>query len=390
MVIPVVLCVSAAAAVAQETPAALRARAVSLAYDLDHEQALVLLRRGVALAPDDPAAHRALASVLWLNILFQRGAVTVDHYLGAFSRSDLDLKKPPADVDAEFRGEIAKAIALAEKRVAERPKDAQAHYDLGAAVGLDATYIATVEGRMLAGFKAARRAYDEHERVLELDPSRKDAGLIVGTYRYIVSTLSLPMRMLAYVAGFGGGRELGLQMIEGAASTSSDNHEDALFALVLMYNREHRYDDALEALQELHRLHPRNRLVLLESGSTALRAGRYGQAEGLLSEGLAMLDRDSRPRIPGELALWRYKRGAARAGEGRFDAALEDLHASVASEAPAWILGRAHVEIGRVALRRGDTARAGEEADRAAALCQSGHDPACIDSAKALRKARGR
>ena len=41
-----------------------------------------------------------------------------------------------------------------------------------------------------------------------------------------------------------------------------------------MYNRERRYDAALGALQELRRLHPRNRLVLLEAGSTALRAGR--------------------------------------------------------------------------------------------------------------------
>lgn len=390
VVIPALLCASADRAAAQETPAALRARGISLAYDLDHDQALALLRRGVALAPDDPAAHRALANVLWLNILFQRGAVTVDHYLGSFSRSDLDLKKPRADVDAEFRSEIAKAIALAQKRVAAKPNDAQAHYDLGAAVGLDASYVATVDGRLLAGFKAARRAYDEHERVLELDPSRKDAGLIVGTYRYVVSTLSLPLRMVAYVAGFGGGRERGIHMIEEAAAASSDNHEEALFALVLMYNREQRYDDALRALQELRRLHPRNRLVLLESGSTALRAKRYGQAEGLLSEGLAMLDRDSRPRIPGEMALWRYKRGAARAGEGRVDAALEDLRASVASDAPAWILGRAHVEIGRLALRRGDTGRAADEADKAATLCESGRDPACVRDARKLRESRGR
>jgi hypothetical protein len=45
--------------------------------------------------------------------------------------------------------------------------------------------------------------------VLSLDPSRKDAGLVVGTYRYVVSTLSLPVRMVAYVAGFGGGRDRG-------------------------------------------------------------------------------------------------------------------------------------------------------------------------------------
>jgi hypothetical protein len=75
---------------------------------------------------------------------------------------------------------------------------------------------------MFAGFKAARRAYDEHETVLELDPSRKDAGLIVGTYRYIVSTLSLPMRMMAYVAGFGGGRERGIQTLRETAAAGRD------------------------------------------------------------------------------------------------------------------------------------------------------------------------
>ena len=70
---------------------------------------------------------------------------------------------------------------------------------------------------MFAGFKAARRAYDEHEQVLQLDPARKDAELVVGTYRYVVSTLSLPLRMMAYVAGFGGGRERGIQALTEAS-----------------------------------------------------------------------------------------------------------------------------------------------------------------------------
>ena len=154
------------------------------------------------LSPDDPAPHRSLASVLWLNLLFRRGAVTVDHYLGSFSRSSVDLAKPPAG----HRSRIPHARGRARSRwrsdgSQSNPQDAQAHYDLGAALGLQASYVATVEGKMLAGFRAARRAYDEHEKVLALDPSRNDAGLIVGTYRYLVSTLSLPMRMLAYVAG---------------------------------------------------------------------------------------------------------------------------------------------------------------------------------------------
>jgi tetratricopeptide (TPR) repeat protein len=388
-----------------QTSNELRQRALELAYNLDHDQALELLRRAVALSPDDPAPHRSLASVLWLNLLFRRGAVTVDHYLGSFSRSSVDLAKPPPDIDREFRLHVERSISLAERRVASNPGSAQAHYDLGAAVGLQASYVATVEGRMLAGFRAAQRCYDEHEKVLALDPSRKDAGLIVGTYRYLVSTLSLPMRMMAYVAGFGGGRARGIQMLEETAgftnqkvggldtkaAAGNDSRTDALFALVLVYNRERRFDDALRVLQELRRLYPRNRLLWLEAGATALRGGQAQQADDLLTEGLAMLAKDQRARIPGEDALWRYKRGAARAALGRVDAALADLQSATSADAQAWVHGRARVELGRLALKRGDRGAAAVEARQAQTLCERGNDPVCIEDARALlRSSNGR
>jgi tetratricopeptide (TPR) repeat protein len=390
-----------------QTSNELRQRALELAYNLDHDQALELLRRAVALSPDDPAPHRSLASVLWLNLLFRRGAVTVDHYLGSLSRSSVDLAKPPPDIDREFRLHVERSIALAERRVASNPRNAQAHYDLGAAVGLQASYVATVEGRMLAGFRAARRCYDEHEKVLALDPSRKDAELIVGTYRYLVSTLALPMRMMAYVAGFGGGRERGIEMLEetaefnpqkvggldakATAAAGNDARTDALFALVLVYNRERRFDDALRVLQELRRLYPRNRLLLLEAGATALRGGRAQQADALLTDGLAMLAKDPRPRMPGEDALWRYKRGAARAALGQAEAATADLQSATSADAQAWVHGRARVELGRLALKRGDRGAATAEARQAETLCERGNDPVCLQDARALlRSSNGR
>ena len=380
-----------------QTSDELRSRALDAAYNLDHDQAIELLRRSVALAPDDPAPHRTLASVLWLNLLFRRGSVTVDHYLGSFSRSSVELAKPPEDIDREFRTHVARAIALAEQRVQSNPRDPQAHYDLGAALGLQASYVATVEGKMLAGFRAARRSYDEHEKVLSLDPSRSDAGLIVGTYRYLISTLSLPMRMLAYVAGFGGGRERGIEILEQTAAAGSierrqsDARTDALFALVLVYNRERRFDEALRALQELRGLYPRNRLLLLEAGATALRAGRYERADALLTEGLALLAAERRMRIPGEESLWRYKRGKARAAMGRTEAALADLQFASGADAQAWVQGRSRVELGLLALKRGDRAAAAGQARQAETLCGTGNDPVCIEEARALlRTTNGR
>src|SRR5207302_806584 len=128
---------------------------------------------------------------------------------------------------------LDRALALARKQVEANPRDAEAHYQVGAAVGLRASYIATIEGSAGRAFRAAREAYNEHEQVMSLDSRRKDAGLIVGTYRYIVSALALPLRWAAYVAGFGGDKARGIRMIEEAASYSGDNEEDARFALVL-------------------------------------------------------------------------------------------------------------------------------------------------------------
>lgn len=366
-------------------------RAFALAYNLDRAEAVALLRESIAREPENAALHRALASILWLQILFQRGAVTSDHYLGSFTRTQVELKTPPPELDAEFRVQVARAIALSEARLKAAPGSAQAHFDLGAAVGLHASHIATVEGRLLGGFRAARRAYHAHERVLEIDPARKDAGLIVGLYRYLISTLTVPLRMMAYVAGFGGGRERGIQMIEDAAAYSGESRTDAMFALVLIYNREQRYDAALRVLADLRRAYPRNRLVLLETGSTLLRAGRGAEAEALLSEGLTGVARETRPLFPGEEALWRYKRGTARAAVKRLDDARADLTAAAAPPAQAWVAGRAHVELARISMAGGDAAQARRHAEQAESLCTRGNDPACVDDARRVRRsARGR
>ena len=362
----------------------LRDRAADLVYNLDRADAMRLLRQAIAADPGDPANHRALASAMWLEILFKRGAVTVDHYLGSFTKT-VDVKQPPGELDAEFKRTVAKAIELAEKRVAASPRDAQALFELGTAVGLQASYIASVEGRLMAGFNAARRSYDEQEKALELDPRRKEAGLVVGTYRYLVSTLPWYMRVGAYIYGFGGGKETGLRMIEETAAAGGENRTDAEFALVLLYNREKRYDDAMRVLGNLRRRYPRNRLVLLEAGATATRGNKPAEAEALLTEGLAMVARDSRAKIPGEEALWRYKRGAARVLLRKRDEALADLRLAQIPGAAGWVQGRSHLEMARLALAQGDRAAARASASQAVTICERSNDPICVEEAKRIR-----
>ena len=252
-------------------------------------------------------------------------------------------------------------------------------------MGTQASYGATVEGKILESFRSARRAYDAHEKVLELDSSRKDAGLIVGTYRYVVSALSLPIRLLAYVAGFGGGKERGLAMIEEAAAYPSLSQTDARFALLLLYNRERRFDDAMRIVGQLQEQFPRNRQLWYEGGATLIRAGRYEQAEAMLNEGIRRRDQDRRERMFGEDALWHYKRGVARARLRPPRRARTRISRcrSVRRHAIG-CADRAHAELGRIAREKGQREQARLHYRLALELAKRGNDPTGAAEAETL------
>src|SRR4029450_13000992 len=154
----------------------------------------------------------------------------------------------------------------------------------------------------------------------------------------------------------------------------------------LIFNPEKRYDDALKVLTLLRDRFPRNRLVWLESGATSLRAGRPADAERWLNDGLARFGADRRQRMFGEEALWYYKRGAARAALGRTADAGTDLRRALSLESRKWVQGRAHLELGKIALKTGNREASREELQTAVQLCESDNDPAFAEEARRLLK----
>jgi tetratricopeptide (TPR) repeat protein len=281
---------------------------------------------------------------------------------------------------------VQKSIALAEAALERDSKDVTARYNVGAAHGLLATYSASVEGKVRQAFGSARRAYSSHEWVLDREPARREAGLVVGTYRYTVALLSLPKRMVAHIVGFGGGRERGLQLVEGAV-VSPITSTEARVALALMYSRESRHADALRILKSLLAEYPQNRLLQLEAGSAAWRAGRAAEAESLLTAGIAWHDRDPRPKIAGERAMWLYKRGMARVSLNHLDDASADLKLALSLKPAGWIRGRIHLELGKVADIRRQRSAALTEYLTATELCRTHQDPWCQQEAGRWRKA---
>jgi tetratricopeptide (TPR) repeat protein len=283
---------------------------------------------------------------------------------------------------AAFRRFAERALSHAEQQLRTHPNDADAHYQVGTSIGLLASYSATIDGQVFGALKFARRAYKENTTALTLDPGRHDAGLLVGIYQYIIASRSFPVRWLARLSGMAGNKAGGIAMIEAAARYSGENQTDAQLALVLVYNREGRYDEASRVLSQLQRRHPRNRLLWLEAGSTALRAGRLEEAERQMNDGFAKMAQDDRPRAFGEEALWHYKRGAVRVRRQREVEATADLRIAVAGEARNWVRGRAHIELGKLADAAGRREQALDEYRAAVQLAKAGSDDLGVTEAE--------
>jgi tetratricopeptide (TPR) repeat protein len=247
----------------------LRTKGQELADNLDHERALATFQRAIAEDPDHPAAYRLAATTVWIDLLFQQGAATAEDSL-RHPRPELQQRPRSRELDVLVRDQIARAVRLAEKRAGAKVVDADAYFQVGAAYGLRAIYLETVEGSRSESLRAAERAYTESLGALVMDPNYKNAGMIVGTYRYAVSTLFKPTGPAAHLASSDGGRERSIQMVEEAAQYPSDMQTIARFILIVIDNREGRHDAALGVIRQLQQRFPRNRLLWLEAGSTLL------------------------------------------------------------------------------------------------------------------------
>ena len=86
-------------------------------------------------------------------------------------RTQIALPKPdppswPPSSRARWRGRSS----WRNKRLKQNPNDVDAMFDVGAAYGVQASYVASVEGSITAAFRYARRAFDTQSEVLDRDP----------------------------------------------------------------------------------------------------------------------------------------------------------------------------------------------------------------------------
>jgi tetratricopeptide (TPR) repeat protein len=300
-------------------------------YNLEFDQALAEFRAQAAAAPDDPNPQNHIAHAILYREMYRVGALESEMVTGhnAFLRRP---KVAPSAADTrEFEGAIARSIELASAMVARNPRDARAVYSLGVAYGLRANYNWLVRKAWLDSLRDATNARKLHTRAFEIDPTFVDALLVQGIHEYVLGSLSLPWRMLGFIAGMRGDRESGIGKVRRVATEGHSNRWEARILLAVVYRRDHQPALAVPLVRELIAAFPRNFLLLLELSQMYADLGNKAEA-------LAPLNRLDREKSAGakhldhlSSAKIHYFRGNVEFWYRDLEPALADLRVAAAN-----------------------------------------------------------
>src|SRR5207244_4810860 len=155
-------------------------------------------------------------------------------------------------VQAPFKAILQHAESLARARLVQDPKDLDGLFALTLASGLKADYAALIEKRNLASLHLAREATTWADRLLAVHPDCYDAHLAGGISRYLIGSISAPIRWILRVGGIKGDKQAGIAELQ---LTAERGHYLAPFARILLaiaYVREKDKPRAREMRSEEH------------------------------------------------------------------------------------------------------------------------------------------
>jgi tetratricopeptide (TPR) repeat protein len=259
----------------------LRREGSDAVFNLDFTTARDRFQTMAGLSPDAPAPFVYLASCIWLETLKKARRLSLSLFSSAhFYEQKSDSDKPDPARDQMFNELIDRAIAASSALLNKNPRDAEALYYQAGALGIRAAYLGTVERNFKRAISDANKAAEIESKVLKIDPQYYDAYLSIGLYEYIIGSLPFFWRLLARLAGLGGGsKERGIQHLETVISKGRLACDDARLFLLAIYNREGKMDKSLELIEYLLAKYARNYLLAVEHGRLLYEKGNPAEGE---------------------------------------------------------------------------------------------------------------
>jgi len=320
--------------------------------------------------PDNPDYWNALAASIWLQIMYEQQKLSVESFTGATlgTKDSRDTVNPAEE--KRLRDTINTAIAKADLMLKKNPKDIRALYAKGISNVTLASFEASAKRSYFSAGSKAKVARDLHQQVLDLDPSFDDARTSVGAFNYVVGVIPGFVRFLLMPLGIrSAGKDVGIQQLETAAARAKTTATDARMMLIIVYNREKRYEDALRIATELHARYPRNFIFEMAKASTNGKMKRWDDAVATYEQILAKVEgkQDGYERLAAHKVY--YALGTANVERSRFDEAIDSFnHVTKSKDAPANNKANAYLWIGKIYDSSGQRDKALRQYDAIVAL----------------------
>ncbi len=236
-------------------------------YNLDYDGSLASFESVMRAHPQEPLAYALALMVLIFRELYHQDLLDTTYYAhDSFLTTQRHVEIPDATRQRiEFL--LGQVQSLSDQRLKLNHDDKNALFARGYARGLHAAFITLADHAFFSAARQGLAARNDSESVLRIDPDYADADMAIGIQQFAVASLPRLVRMAVGIAGVGGSKEKGLDLVREAAEKGVVTNVESRTTLSLFLRHDGRYQEALTVQRGLAQEFPRDYLFRLEEAN---------------------------------------------------------------------------------------------------------------------------
>ena len=236
-------------------------------YNLDYDGALARFETIAHAHPEDPLANAYVLQVLIFRELYHQDLLDTTYY----AHDSFLTSKRKVDVSDDIRNRVEtltdQITNLCDQKIKADGNNKDAFFTRGYARGLHASFITLVDHSFVSAAHQGLQARNDSEQTLKIDPDYTDAKMSIGIQQFAVASLPRVVRLMVGIAGVGGNKERGLDLLRDVGAHGLVNNVEARTVLSLFLRHDGRYAEALAVQATLARQYPRDYLFRLEEAN---------------------------------------------------------------------------------------------------------------------------
>ena len=239
-------------------------RGFSRLYNLDFPGAQKEFQSWEDANPENPMGPVSQAAGIIFSEFNRLGVLEAQFYENDSAFAARKKYQPDVEQRAFFEQQLTRAETLGKARLARDPRDHDALLGLSLASGLRADYAALIEKRSLSSLHYTKESSAWADQLLAAHPTCYDGYLAGGISRYLVGSMSAPMRWLLRMGGVSGDKARGIAELQTTAAKGQLLAPFARILLAIAYVRDKDKPRARVILLALQKDFPNNHLFPLE------------------------------------------------------------------------------------------------------------------------------